>query len=76
MFSRGLEVTCLTTFGLGRLKPSIYKFVGVSGSRQSGRLCCGMLLFRYLLFAAVVKGVHDVIEALIYDLAIASHHRH
>ena len=33
-----------------------------------------MLLFRYLLFAVVVNRVHDVIETLIYDLAIASHH--
>jgi hypothetical protein len=34
------------------------------------------LMFGCLLFGVFVEGVHDVVETHVYDLAVASDHRH
>ena len=47
-----------------------------AAAEGTGRFASGALLLRYLLFAVFVKCVHDVVQALIYDLTVASHHRH
>ena len=62
--------------GSVRLCADMCRFVGVSGRRQSFRLGQRMLRLRYLLFAVFVKRVHDVVQAFINDLTVASHHRH
>jgi len=51
-------------------------FAGNSGGWRSVRLRQPRLTFRNLLFAIFVKRIHDVVQALINDLAVASHHRH
>ena len=42
----------------------------------SVRLRRARLTFRNLLFAIFVERVHDIVQALVYDLPVASHHRH
>ena len=46
-------------------------FGGVSGGGRSGHLRLQSLPLRTLLFAVFVERVHDVVQALIYDLAVA-----
>ena len=51
-------------------------FAGISGGWRSVRLRQPRLTFRNLLFAVFVEGIHDIVQALVYDLAVAPHHRH
>ena len=60
----------------GRACGGICGFAGISGGWRSVRLRQSRLTFRNLLFAVFVEGIHDIVQALIYDLAVAPHHRH
>ena len=51
-------------------------FAGSDGGWRSVRLRQLRLTFRNLLFAVFVEGIHDIVQMLVYDLAVASHHRH
>jgi hypothetical protein len=51
-------------------------FAGSIGGYRSVRLRQPMLLFRYLLFAVFVEGIHDIVQALVDDLPLAPYHRH
>ena len=62
--------------GRGRVCADIGGFAGVRGGWVSVRLRQLRLTFRTLLFAVFVEGIHDIVQALVYDLAVAPHHRH
>ena len=59
-----------------RVRADMCGFAGMSGG--GGRFAFGWrpLKLGFLLFGVLVEGVHDMVQALIYDLAVASHHRH
>ena len=53
--------------------------IGFANNRAGGQtvhLRLQSLPLGSLLFAVFVERVHDVVQALVYDLTVASHHRH
>ena len=54
-------------------------FAVYSGSPLSGSVAtrsvfdCRMLSFGSLLFTVFVEGIHDIVQALVYEIAVAPH---
>jgi len=66
--------------GILTILPIFYPLINKIGhpkiGAKHGKIGWRPLMFGCLLFGVFVEGVHDVVETHVYDLAVASDHRH